>query len=210
MCRVRSAAERSEKQKFVLFVLYLYMLQIRLHGRGGQGVVTAAELIAIAAYEDGKQTQAFPSFGVERTGAPIQAFARISDEFIRNREQVYSPDILIILDPTLLKMNLAADCGKDVMVVVNTSKPADKLKLTYGKEKKLIPVKNIFSADASAIALEIFGRNLANTTILGLLAKTGKAISLEGLKKAIKVKFEEKGEEIINKNIKAIEKIYNK
>jgi pyruvate ferredoxin oxidoreductase gamma subunit len=185
------------------------MLQIRLHGRGGQGVVTAAELIAIAAYQDGKQAQAFPSFGVERTGAPIQAFARVSDKFIRNREQVYNPDILIILDSTLLGMNLAADCGKDVMVIVNTSQPAESLKLTCGPDKKPIPKKNIFAADASKIALEILGRNIANTTILGLLAKSKRAISLEGLKKAIKEKFEEKGEEIIKKNIEAVEKAYN-
>ncbi len=186
------------------------MIQIRIHGRGGQGVVTAAELIAIAAYEDGKQAQAFPSFGVERTGAPIQAFARIDEKPIRNREQIYHPNILIILDSTLLTMNLAADCGKNVIIVVNTSKAPEDLKLTYGPGKKPIPKKNIFIADASAIALEIFGKNLANTVILGLLAKTEHAISLTGLEKAIKIKFKEKGEEIINKNIAAIEKIYNK
>ncbi|MFA5247751.1 MAG: 2-oxoacid:acceptor oxidoreductase family protein [Patescibacteria group bacterium] len=184
------------------------MIQIRLHGRGGQGVVTAAELIAIAAYEDGKQAQAFPSFGVERTGAPIQAFARIDDKPIRTREQVYRPDILIILDSTLLGMNLAADCEKNIMVIVNTSQPIKDLKMTFGKEKKPIPEKNIFAADASKIAIEILGRNLANTTILGLLAKTGNTISIDGLKKAIKTKFEEKGKEIVNKNIQAIEKIY--
>jgi pyruvate ferredoxin oxidoreductase gamma subunit len=186
------------------------MKQIRLHGRGGQGVVTAAELIAIAAYADGHQSQAFPAFGVERTGAPIQAFARIDDNFIRNREQVYNPDILIVLDPTLIGLiDLAGDCGPDVEVVINTTqKPAD-LGITYGPKKTKLPLANIFAVDASKIAMEILGRNLANTTILGELARAVELVSLEGLKKAIKEKFEEKGEVIVKKNIEAIEKAYN-
>jgi pyruvate ferredoxin oxidoreductase gamma subunit len=185
------------------------MKQIRLHGRGGQGVVTAAELIAIAAYKDGKQSQAFPSFGVERTGAPIQAFARIDEKFIRTREQVSSPDILVVLDPTLLGLNLAGDCGEKVIAVVNSSKQAEELKLTYGPDKKPIPIKNIYTVDATKIAMEIFGKNLANTVILGALAKIGGLISIEALDKAIKEKFEEKGEEIIKKNIEALEKAYH-
>ncbi|HTW96725.1 MAG TPA: 2-oxoacid:acceptor oxidoreductase family protein, partial [Candidatus Methylomirabilis sp.] len=172
------------------------MKQIRLHGRGGQGVVTAAELIAIAAYEDGHQSQAFPSFGVERTGAPIQAFARIDDKFIRNREQVYHPDILIILDPSLIGLvDMTSDCGADVKIIVNTSQSAAELNLTYGPEKKKIPLENIFAVDASQIAMEILGRNLANTTILGVLAQAIDLVSIEGLRKAIREKFEEKGEE---------------
>jgi 2-oxoacid:acceptor oxidoreductase gamma subunit (pyruvate/2-ketoisovalerate family) len=186
------------------------MEQIRLHGRGGQGVVTAAELIAIAAYKDGRQAQAFPSFGVERTGAPIQAFARIDDKFIRNREQVYHPDILIILDPSLIGLvDMTGDCDKNVRVVVNTTQTAEELKLTYGPKKEQLPLKNIFTADATKIALEILGRNLANTTILGVLAKAIDMISLQGLHEAIKEKFEEKGETIIKKNIEAIDRAYN-
>lgn len=185
------------------------MKQIRLHGRGGQGVVTAAELLAIAAYKDGKQSQAFPSFGVERTGAPIQAFARIDDSFIRTREQVSNPDILIILDPTLLSLDPAGDCGDQVVVVVNTSKKAEELKLTCGKDKKPIPIKNIYAVDATKIAMDIFGRNLSNTTILGALAKIGGLVTIEGLKKAVEEKFSEKGEEVIKKNIEALEKTYH-
>ncbi len=185
------------------------MKQIRLHGRGGQGVVTAAELLAIAAYKDGKQSQAFPSFGVERTGAPIQAFARIDENFIRTREQVSSPDILIILDPTLVGLNPTADCDENVIVVVNTSKPKEEIKLTYGQDKKSVPAGNIYPVDATKIAMEIFGKNLSNTTILGALAKLDGLLSIEGLKKAIEEKFEEKGEEIIKKNIEALERAYH-
>ncbi len=185
------------------------MVQIRLHGRGGQGVVTAAELIAIAAYKDGKQAQAFPAFGVERTGAPIQAFARINDKFIRTREQVHNPDILVILDSSLLKtVDMTSDCDEKTLVVVNTSKNKNELNITYGRAKKKLDKKNIFAVDATKIALEIIGRNLANTTILGALAKTKNLISINGLKKAISEKFREKGEEIIKKNLAAVEKAY--
>jgi 2-oxoacid:acceptor oxidoreductase gamma subunit (pyruvate/2-ketoisovalerate family) len=172
-------------------------------------VVTAAELIAIAAYQDGHQSQAFPAFGVERTGAPIQAFARIDKTFIKNREQVYNPDILIILDPTLVgAIDMTSDCEANVKVIINTSQKAEDLNLTFGTKKIKLPLKNIFAVDATKIAMEIFGKNLANTTILGALAKAIDLVSLAGFKKAIKEKFSEKGEEIIKKNIKAIEKAY--
>ena len=186
------------------------MKQIRLHGRGGQGVVTAAELIAIAAYADGHQAQAFPSFGVERTGAPIQAFARIDDKFIRNREQVYNPDILVIIDPSLIGLvDMTSDCNAGVKVIVNTTQKAEELKLTYGPKKTKIPLADIFAVDASKIAMEILGRNLANTTILGVLARAIDLVSITGLKEAIKEKFEEKGETVVAKNIQAIETAYN-
>jgi len=186
------------------------MKQIRLHGRGGQGVVTAAELIAIAAYKDGHQAQAFPSFGVERTGAPIQAFARIDDKFIRNREQVYHPDILIILDPSLIGLvDMTGDCDKNVIIIVNTSQKAKELKLTFGPAKEPVPVENIYATDATKIAMEILGRNLANTTILGVLARAIDLVSINGLREAIREKFEEKGEAVVKKNVEAIEKAYN-
>jgi len=186
------------------------MKQIRLHGRGGQGVVTAAELIAIAAYADGHQAQAFPSFGVERTGAPIQAFARIDDKFIRNREQVYNPDILVIIDPSLIGLiDMTSDCNAGVKVIVNTTQKAEELKLTFGPKKTKIPLADIFVVDASKIAMEVLGRNLANTTILGVLARAVDLVDIKGFKEAIKEKFEEKGEEVVNKNITAIETAYN-
>lgn len=178
------------------------MKQIRIHGRGGQGVVTAAELIAISAFIDGKESQAFPSFGVERTGAPIESYARINDEFIKTREQVYNPDVLIVQDSTLLNtIDLTHGADENTLVIVNTSKPAEELKIN-------LPKKNIFAIDATKIALDIIGKNLANTVILGSFAKATGLITLEGLKKAIKQKFGEKGKDIIDKNIKAVETAY--
>ncbi len=178
------------------------MRQIRIHGRGGQGVVTAAELIAIAAFNDGKKAQAFPSFGVERTGAPIEAFARIAKESIRTREHVYSPDVLIIQDPTLLgTVDVAHGANENTIVIINTTKQKSEI-------RKLLPLKNIYAIDATKIALDIIGKNLMNTVILGAFAQVTGLVSLPALKKAVEQKFGSKGEEIVNKNIQAIEKAY--
>lgn len=178
------------------------MKQIRIHGRGGQGVVTAAELIAIAAFKDGKQAQAFPSFGVERTGAPVESYARIDDEFILTREQIYKPDVLIIQDATLLNtIDVTKGATQKTLVIINTSQTKNNLKIK-------LPQENIFTVNATQIALDIIGKNIANTVTLGAFAKATGLVSLNGLKQAVKEKFSEKGKEIINKNIKAIEKAY--
>jgi 2-oxoacid:acceptor oxidoreductase gamma subunit (pyruvate/2-ketoisovalerate family) len=178
------------------------MHQIRFHGRGGQGVVTAAELVAISAFYEGWQTQAFPSFGVERTGAPIEAFARLDKEPIRTREHIQHPDILIIQDSSLIgTVDLLRGCGKNTIVIVNTSKTKEELGIN-------LPPENIFAINATKIALEVLGRNIVNTVILGAFAKGTKLISLESLKKAITEKFGSKGQAMVNKNIKAVEEAY--
>jgi pyruvate ferredoxin oxidoreductase gamma subunit len=180
------------------------MHQIRIHGRGGQGVVTAAELIAIAAFYEGKISQAFPSFGVERTGAPIESYARISDLPIRTREQVNQPDVLIVQDATLLGViDILKGANKKTIAIINSAGKKENLKIN-------LPLENIFVIDATKIALEILGKNIINTTILGAFARATGLVSLESLKKAIKEKFKDKGREVIDKNIRAIEKTYKK
>lgn len=179
------------------------MQQIRIHGRGGQGVVTAAELIAIAAFKNGKEAQAFPSFGVERTGAPIEAFARIADEPVRTREHVQIPDVLIVQDPTLIgTVDLARGTNKKTIAIINSAKPKSAIKLS-------LPPVNIHVIDATKIALEIIGKNIMNTVILGAFAKVTGLITLDALKKAVAEKFGEKGPALVEKNIKAIEQAYN-
>ncbi len=179
------------------------MEQIRIHGRGGQGVVTAAELIAMAAFYEGKTAQAFPNFGVERTGAPIQSFARIDNKIIRTREQIYKPTILIIQDSTLLEtVDVLAGSDKNTLIIINAPLN-NNLKL---KTKS----KNIYFSPATEIALKILGKNIVNTVILGSFAKYSKLISLESLKKAIQEKFKEKGAEVVKKNIKAVTQAYEK
>jgi pyruvate ferredoxin oxidoreductase gamma subunit len=190
-------------------------LQIRVHGRGGQGVVTAAELIALAAFYDNKESQAFPFFGVERSGAPIMAFARISKDIIKTRERVYYPDFLIIQDATLLDENdilngshsntkILVNSTEDTQVIWNKLKETCK---TY-KQKMVIKPENIFACRATEIAMEIIGKNIVNTVILGALAKNSNLFSITALKKAVTEKFSDKGKNILQKNITAILKIY--
>lgn len=179
------------------------MDQVRIHGRGGQGVVTASELIAIAAFYEGKQTQAFPHFGVERSGAPIRSYARISNEPILTRERVYNPSILIIQDHTLITEDpdITEGIDKNTYIIINAP-------TGYKLEKKL-PSQRIYFSPATEIALSIFKKNIVNTVILGALAKHTGLISLDSLKKAITEKFKDKGKDIITKNIKAVTLAYN-
>lgn len=176
------------------------METVRIHGRGGQGVVTAAELIAIAAFYDGHYAQAFPSFGVERSGAPIQSFARIADEPILTREQIYAPTVLIVQDSSLIDspgLDIFAGTNKQTRVIINAA--ANRWPVLNRR------FPNLYFSPATDIALKILGRNLVNTVILGALVRYTGLISLPALRQAIKEKFAEKGEAIITKNLTAVE-----
>ncbi|MCU0679305.1 MAG: 2-oxoacid:acceptor oxidoreductase family protein [Planctomycetes bacterium] len=186
------------------------MHEIRIHGRGGQGVVTAAELIAMAAFAEGWQAQAFPSFGVERTGAPIEAFVRLDKKPIRTREHVYRPDILIIQDATLIgTVNVTSGCSGKTMVIINTAKLRNEIALFLDQERRqpVLP-ENIHALNATQIALDVLGKNIVNTVIVGAFAKATKLISMDSIIKAVTEKFAEKGPELTEKNIKAVEKAY--
>ncbi len=183
------------------------MIKIRIHGRGGQGVVTAAEIIALAAFYDGLKSQAFPVFGVERTGAPIQSFVRISKEKILSKEQIYQPDIIIVQDPTLISAKETLSGSKETSILIlNSEKPLDNIyKIINRKIKK----EQIYKAPATKIALEVIGQNIVNTVTLGIFARYSNLITLNSLLKAIKEKFKDKGEKIINKNCQAIKLAYH-
>ena len=142
------------------------MIEIRIHGRGGQGAVTSAELAALVAIEEGKYAQAFPSFGPERRGAPVMAFVRVSDKPIVTREKVYEPNYVVVLDPTLLKLvNVEAGLKKGGIVVVNSTKSAAQIRKETGIKAKLAIV------DASKIAMDTMRVTITNTTMLGALLK---------------------------------------
>ncbi len=174
------------------------MKEVRLHGRGGQGVVTAAELIAQAAFADGKFALAFPSFGSERMGAPVTSFVRLSDKPIRARNQIYEPDYLIVQDATLIgSVDVTAGLKPDGLMIIDTEKSAADLKLAT-KAK-------IFTIPATRIALEIIGRPIQNTTLLGYFAAVTGLISFDGVKKAIKHRFPAA---IAQRNIAAVEKAF--
>jgi len=172
--------------------------EIRIHGRGGQGSVTAAELIAVAAFEDGKWSQAFPYFGTERRGAPVTAFARISDRKIRVRSQVYEPDYVIVQDPSLLSVvDVASGMKKDGLVLVNSEKDPSALKLNTPARVKTI--------DATTLAIEIIGVPIVNTALLGAFAGATGQIRLESVNKAIKGRFPGK---IGDKNVEAVKRAF--
>lgn len=176
------------------------MKEIRLHGRGGQGSVTAAELIAVAAFEDKRFSQAFPAFGVERRGAPVMAFARIADRPIRIRSQIYEPDYVVVQDVTLLEVvDVASGLKADGKIIINTDRPKDKLKLKTEAE--------VVTIDATKIAMEVLGRPIVNTTMLGAFCGATKEVSLESLNKAISERF--KGD-LGKKNLAAIKTAYEK
>lgn len=176
------------------------MKEIRLHGRGGQGSVTAAELIAVAAFEDKRFSQAFPAFGVERRGAPVMAFARIADRPIRIRSQIYEPDYVVVQDVTLLDVvDVASGLKADGKIIINTDRPKEKLNLKTQAE--------IVTIDATKIAMEVLGRPIVNTTMLGAFCGATREVGLESLNKAISERF--KGD-LGKKNLAAIKTAYER
>ena len=175
------------------------MIEIRFHGRGGQGAVTSAELTALAAIEQGKYAQAFPSFGPERRGAPVMAYVRVSDEPIRTREKIYEPDIVVVLDPTLLDIvNVGAGLKDNGIVVLNTTKSAEEIRERIGITAKLALV------DASRIAMETMGIPITNTTLLGAMLKATDLLPLSALEGPLQERFGR----IAVKNIQASQRAY--
>ena len=175
------------------------MFEVRIHGRGGQGVVTAAELLSIAAFEEGKYAQAFPSFGSERTGAPVQAFCRIDDKPIRSREPIAEPDALIIQDPTLLSMpGIFNGLKRDGFVLVNSKKLPQELDLN-GLEHAL-PKGHVITVSATELALKHIGRPIPNAALLGAYAALTGTVSESAIAKAIRAKF---SGDIAEKNVQA-------
>jgi len=164
------------------------MLQIRFHGRGGQGVVTAAEMLSIAAFEQGRHAQAFPSFGSERTGAPVVAFCRIDDREIRLREPILAPNVLIVQDPTLLhQVDVFQGLQPDGYVLINSRHGFDALGV--GEVARRFRHERLITVPASEIALKHLGRPLPNAVLLGGFAALSGLITLSAVAHAIRDKF---------------------
>ena len=181
------------------------MLEIRFHGRGGQGAKTASELLATTALETGKYIQAFPEYGPERAGAPMCSFTRISDEPISLHCGVTNPDIVLVIDPTLLESeNVTDGLGDNGILLVNTvASPADVRKKTNFTKGRVMTV------DATRIALETMGIPMPNTPMLGALLKAQEVVSLEFLKDSVSKKFLKKiGEAKVKGNIDSIDRAF--
>ena len=176
------------------------LIEIRWHGRGGQGAVTTAELLAQAAISEGKYAQAFPSFGPERRGAPVQAFNRVDSlQPVRIRADITQPDCVVVLDPSLLgKVNVTSGLKKGGWVIVNTRKTPKEIKAEFGIQN---PVATI---NATQIAREVLGVPIVNTTMLGAVVKMTGVIDKKSTHEPLNKRFGRLGE----RNIKAMETAY--
>ncbi len=176
------------------------LVEIRWHGRGGQGAVTSAELLAQAAISEDKYAHAFPSFGPERRGAPVLAFVRISSrQPIRIRAEITRPDVVVVLDPGLLGVvDVASGLKENGLMVINTRGSFEDIEAQFKTKCKLAKV------DATAIAREVLGIPITNTTMIGALLKATGVVKLESLVEPLKQRFGRLAE----KNIKAMQRAY--
>ncbi len=164
------------------------IFELRIHGRGGQGAVTAAEILSIAAFLEGRHAQAFPSFGSERTGAPVIAYCRIDDREIRTREPISEPDALIVQDPTLLhQVDVFSGLSSDGYILINSSRGIDELGLADLKQR--FRAERMLTVPATDLAREHLGRPLPNAVLLGGFAALSELISIDSVAAAIRQKF---------------------
>lgn len=176
------------------------MIEMRFHGRGGQGAVTCAELVAQAAIDMGKYATAFPSFGPERRGAPVVAFARVDDQPIKLRSKIYNPDVVVVLDPSLLEIaNPTQGLRESGMLIINTSQDAETIRKELGYSGKLAVV------DAGTIAREVLGLPITNTTMVGALVKSTGLMDVQALKEPFNRRFGK----IAARNIQAMERAFS-
>ena len=176
------------------------MIEVRWHGRGGQGAVTSVELLALAAIEEGKYAQGFPAFGPERRGAPVMAYNRISEKPIRIRSGIYQPDVVVVLDPSLMGLvNVTDGLKPGGLLIVNTAKPEKEIRDMLKYTGRLATV------DATHIAREELGIPIANTTMLGAILKATRVLKFESLDAPIEERFGR----IAAKNKNALKRAYD-
>jgi len=177
------------------------LLEVRWHGRGGQGAWTASELFARAAIYEGKYIQSFPEFGPERMGAPVAAFTRISTEPIQIHCAVYNPDVVAVLDPTLLKtVPVTRGLNEEGTIIINSKEnPADTRKMLNTDKGK------IWTVPATEIAMRILGRPITNTAMLGAVARITGAVKLESIEKVVEERFRR---DIAEKNVAVVKEAY--
>jgi 2-oxoacid:acceptor oxidoreductase gamma subunit (pyruvate/2-ketoisovalerate family) len=177
------------------------IIEYRWHGRGGQGAWTASELLARTALCEGKYIQSFPEFGPERMGAPVTAFTRISTEPIRLHCAVYEPDVVVVLDPTLLKaVPVASGVGENGIFIINSADEPAKVRESLKTEKG-----KLWTIPATQIALKILGMPITNTAMLGTVARATNVVSLESIEKTVKGRFRP---DLAEKNFAVIKEAY--
>jgi pyruvate ferredoxin oxidoreductase gamma subunit len=182
------------------------MVEIRWHGRGGQGTVTAAKVLADACLSSGRHVQAFPEYGPERAGAPLRAYNRISSKELRMHCPVLNPQIVSVVDATLLdSINVADGATKDAIFVVNTSKEPKEIRAKLKAESS----QKVFTIDASKIAMDCIGRALPNAPMLGAICKATNLVSIDSLLEDVRKSFGKKfSQKIIDGNLEATKRGY--
>lgn len=181
------------------------ILEIRWHGRGGQGVKTAAMLLAEAAFEGGKFVQGFSDYGPERSGAPIQGFTRLSDGPIYLHNFITEPDVVVVLDPTLLAtVPVTEGLKRGGKVLINTSHDPGELAAKLGVDEK-----QVFTVDAKKISLEVMGRDMPNAPMIGALVKVVGLVELPWVNHTFKKKFGAKSSKIVADNVAAVKRAYD-
>ena len=176
------------------------LIEIRWHGRGGQGIVSVSRLLAEAALLDKKFVQSFPEFGPERSGAPVRGFTRISDEPISIHSQIYSPSVVVVVDPTLLGTNVASGLAENGTIIANSERTPDELKKTFA-----IQNARVYSVNARRIALDVLGRPIYNTAMLGALLKVKPLTSFESIAQVVRARFPGT---LGEKNVEAMKRAY--
>lgn len=182
------------------------VFEVRFHGRGGQGVVTAADLLALAAFKEGRTAQSFPSFGSERTGAPVVAYCRLGDAEIRTREPVVSPDCVVVIDPTLVhQVELFAGLGFDGYLLVNSARPPQDLGV--GAMIAAFLPERLLSLPATEVALRRVGRPMANSALLGGFAALTGQVGIASVAEAIRERFGRDGA-LAERNVDAATEVF--
>ncbi len=179
------------------------LIEVRFHGRGGQGAVTAADLLAVAGFKEGYYTLSFPMFGAEKRGTPVVSYLRISDEPIVARDEIYNPDYVVVLDPTVMEtVNVVAGLKEGGMLICNYPKGSEDLKAELKADELKIKVVTI---NATKMAMDVLGRPITNTTMVGAFGGATRLVTLETLVEVIKEWF--KGD-LAEKNAKLVEDAY--
>lgn len=177
------------------------LIEIRWHGRGGQGIVSVSRLLADAALLEKKHVQSFPEFGPERSGAPVRGFTRISDEPISIHSQIYNPNIVVVVDPTLLtSSSVTSGLARDGKLLANSERSPEELKKTLGVQDA-----SVYSINARRIALDVLGRPIYNTAMLGALIKVAPLTSFESIAQVVKLRFPGP---LGEKNVEAVKRAY--
>ncbi|MEM2727275.1 MAG: pyruvate ferredoxin oxidoreductase subunit gamma [Archaeoglobaceae archaeon] len=177
------------------------LIEVRFHGRGGQGVVTAADFLAVAGFKEGYYTLSFPTFGAEKRGTPVASFLRISDEPIVVRDEIYTPDYVVVLDPSVFEsVNVVSGLKQNGMLIANYPKGSEDLKMDLKIKGKVLTV------NATKLSMKILGRPITNTAMVGALVGATGILKLETLKETIEELFEGS---LAEKNKQLIEEAYN-